>query len=59
MALDMDKLQQFLGRFVTDLEATFALGTLKAEPRITSSTRCARRLAPGRRPERLRGPLQL
>jgi hypothetical protein len=28
IALDMDKLQEFLGRFVTDLGATFAAGNV-------------------------------
>ena len=28
MAVDMDKLQEFLGRFVTDLGATFAAGNV-------------------------------
>ena len=28
MAIDMDKLQEFLGRFVTDLGATFAAGNV-------------------------------
>jgi hypothetical protein len=28
MALDLDKLQEFLGRFVTDLGATFAAGNV-------------------------------
>jgi Rv2258c-like winged HTH domain len=28
MAVDMDKLQEFLGRFVTDLGATFAAGSV-------------------------------
>ncbi len=28
MAIDTDKLQEFLGRFVTDLSATFAAGSV-------------------------------
>ena len=32
MAVDLDKLQEFLGRFVTDLGATFAAGSVVTDP---------------------------
>jgi hypothetical protein len=34
MAIDMDKLQEFLGRFVTDLGATFAAGNVVTGHRL-------------------------
>jgi hypothetical protein len=34
MAVDMDKLQEFLGRFVTDLGATFAAGSVVTGHRL-------------------------
>ena len=34
MAVDMDKLQEFLGRFVTDLGATFAAGNVVTGHRL-------------------------
>jgi hypothetical protein len=38
MAVDMDKLQEFLGRFVTDLGATFAAGAQAGEAAIRQIT---------------------
>jgi hypothetical protein len=38
MAIDTDKLQDFLGRFVTDLGATFAAGNQAGEGAIRQIT---------------------
>jgi NAD(P)-dependent dehydrogenase (short-subunit alcohol dehydrogenase family) len=54
MAIDADKLQEFLGRFVTGLGATFATSATHS-PRPSTSARPSSRMAP--EPDELDAPL--
>jgi len=52
MAIDMDKLQESLGRFVTDLGATFAAGNVVTGHHLGLYRALATGPAPRRRPGR-------